>query len=166
MFDQIIARLTRMVQFDHTVYREIAQDDDATIQAAAIIVVVAFLSAIGSAIAARSVLSFFLTLIVSVPLGWLIWTGLVYLVGAKLFNGQGTFMGMLRVLGYTMAPSVLGILAVIPCLGWIAALVGAVLSLVLGFFAIRETMELTTEKAVLTIVIGWVLRLVIGLIGI
>jgi hypothetical protein len=166
MLDQIIARLTRMVSFDHTVYREIAQDDDATLQAAAIIVVAAVASAIGSAIIARSFWAFLYTLFIQVPLGWLIWSGLVYLVGTKLFTGQGTFMGVLRVLGYTTAPAVLGLLVVIPCLGWIASLVGAVLSLVLGFFAIRETLELTSEKAVLTIVIGWVLRLVIGMIGI
>ncbi len=165
MLEQIIARLMRMVQFDHTVYREIADDENATIQAAAIVVVVAFLSALGSAIAARSFWMFLYTLVIVVPVGWLIWTGLVYLVGAKLFDGQGTFMGLLRVLGFTMTPSLLAILAVIPCLGWIAALVGAVLSLVLGFFAIRETMGLTTEKAVLTVVIGWVLRFVISLIG-
>lgn len=166
MLDQIIARLSRMVQFDHTVYREIAQDDDATVQAAAIVLLAAAASAIGAGIVARSFWSFLYTLLIQVPLGWLIWSGLVYLVGTKLFAGQGTFMGVLRVLGYTTAPSILGLLVVIPCLGWIANLAGAVLSLVLGFFAIRETMELTTEKAVLTIVVGWVLRLVIGLVGI
>ncbi len=166
MLDQIIARLTRMVQFDHTVYREIARDDEATVQAIVIVVVAAAASAIGTGIAGGSFWNFLYTLVIQVPLGWLVWSGLVYLVGTKLFTGQGTFMEVLRVLGYTFAPRVLGLLAVIPCVGWIASLVGAVLSLILGFFAIRETMELTTEKALLTIIIGWALQLVIGLIGI
>lgn len=166
MLDKMVARLTRMAQFDHTVYREIAADEEATVQAAAIVVVVAFLSAIGAAIGTGSIWTFLYTLVIAVPLGWLIWSGLVYLVGAKLFDGQGAFMGMARVLGYTMAPSVLALLAVIPCIGWLAGLAGAILSLVLGFFAIRETMELTTEKAVLTILIGWVLRFALGMIGV
>ena len=165
MLDQIIARLTRMLQFDHTVYREIAQDDEATVQAALIVLVVAIASAIGSGIAGRSLILFLYALIIQVPLGWLIWSAIVWLVGTKLFTGQATFMAVLRVLGFAMAPSVLALLAVIPCLGWIAALLGAILSLILGFFAIRETMELTTEKALLTIVIGWILRFLLGLFG-
>ena len=81
-----------------------------------------------------------------------------WVVGTSDLAGNGTFMHILRVLGYVTAPLVLGI---IPIIG---ALVGWVLSLVLAFFAIRETMDLTTEKTILTIVIGWLINLIIGLI--
>lgn len=164
MIDQMVARLTRMARFDHSVYREIATDDDATLEAVLIVIVTAFLSAIGAGIAGRSFLSFILTLFFRVPLAWLIWSASVYLIGTQLLGGQGTFMGMLRVLGYTTAPQILGILVVIPCLGWIAGLAAWVLSLVLAFFAIRETLELTTEKTILTILLGWVISLVIGFV--
>jgi hypothetical protein len=48
-------------------------------------------------------------------------------------------------------------LVIIPCLGWIAALVGWVLSLIAGVIAIREAMEFDTVKAVITVLIAWVI---------
>ena len=41
MFEKIIARLTRMIKMDHTVYDEIAVDEDATVEAAIIVAITA-----------------------------------------------------------------------------------------------------------------------------
>ncbi|NLT73649.1 MAG: hypothetical protein GXX94_05560 [Chloroflexi bacterium] len=157
MFEKIIARLTRMLKMDHTVYDEIAVDENATLEAAIIVAITALLSAIGTLFGGNFG-TFIWTFIRQIAVGWVLWSAIVWLVGSKLFAGEGTFMNILRVLGYVTAPLILGIVPVI------GTLVGGILSLVLGFFAIRETMDLTTEKTILTIVIGWVINLVVGLI--
>lgn len=157
MFEKIIARLTRMIKMDHTVYDEIAVDEDATIEAAIIVAITALLAALGTLFVSNFG-AFILTFLQQIAIGWVLWSAIVWVVGTKIFAGNGTFMHILRVLGYVTAPLVLGI---IPIIG---ALVGGILSLVLAFFAIRETMDLTTEKTILTIVIGWVINLIIGLI--
>ncbi len=163
MLDQIIKRITRLISFDLSVYPEIEQDVKAT-QEAAIIVVVASLLASLSVIGwsfGRFLVQF---LIVQIGLGWLLWSLITQLVGTKLFGGQSTFMGLARTLGYARAPMVLGILAFIPGLGWLISLAAGILSLVLGFFAVRETLKLSTGQAIITVAIGWVVMLIVGLV--
>ena len=46
----------------------------------------------------------------------------------------------------------------------IAALIGAIWSLVTGVFAVREALDTTTGNAVITVVIGWAVLFVVGLI--
>ncbi len=157
MFDKIIARLTRMLKMDHTVYDEIAIDEDATQEAAIIVAITALLTALGT-VFGGDFGRFLSALLRQILVGWVLWSAIVWLVGGRLFAGQGTFINVLRVLGYVTAPLLLGI---IPVFG---SLIGGILSLVLAFFAIRETMDLTTEKTILTIIIGWVINLVLGLV--
>ena len=173
MFEQIIQRVLRLVKFDFTVFAEIENDENATTEAAVIVGITALLGALGSFIGfliggggfLTALWRFFIVpLIVSVAVGWLLWSYITQLVGTKLFGGDATFWGMARSLGYASVPGVLGILVAIPYLGQIAALVAAALSLVLGFFAVRETLGLTTEKAILTILIGWVVMVIVNVI--
>lgn len=172
MFEQIIQRVLRLVKFDFTVFTEIEHDENATTEAAVIVGVAALLGALGTFIGyliagggfLTALWRFIIQIIASVAVGWLLWSFITQLVGTKLFGGDATFWGMARTLGYANAPGVLGILALIPCLGWIVALAAGILSLVLGFFAVRETLGLTTEKAILTVLIGWVVILIVNFI--
>ena len=164
MIDEILARLGRMLRFDHTVYPEIANDGEATAQAIVVVLVTALLSGLGAGISGRSIGAFLFTILLRVPLGWLLWSGLVYLIGTRLFAGQATFWHVARVLGYASAPLALGVLSAFTCLGPLFGLAGALLALLLGFFATRETLGLATEKALLTILISWVLSLLLGVL--
>jgi hypothetical protein len=103
-------------------------------------------------------------LISGILLGWILWAVLTYFVGTMLFQGRTDISEMMRVLGFASAPRLLGIFAIIPCLGWLAALIGWILSLIAGVIAVREAMEFDTGKAIITVVISWVITLVISLI--
>ena len=51
----------------------------------------------------------------------------------------------------------LGILSILGCIfGPLIGLAAWVLSLVIGVIAVREAMELTTERAIVTAMVGWV----------
>jgi hypothetical protein len=75
-------------------------------------------------------------------------------VGTTLFNGQATIEEMLRVIGFAYAPQILGI---IPCCGWF---IGLIWSLVAGFIAVRQGLDLDNINAFLTIVVGFVIYLI------
>jgi hypothetical protein len=159
----VINRILRAIRLDWTVFREIAEDQTAMSQAAIIVVVVTFLSAVGTAIAARSVVSFFVTWIVAILVGWIGWAIITYFVGTMLFKGKTDIPEMMRVLGFASAPQLLGVFAFIPCVGAIASFVGTILAAIAGVFAIREAMEFDTGKAIITVLISWVIVTVITL---
>ena len=168
----MVDRILRAIRLDFTVFREIAEDQAAMTEAAIIVVVVSLLSAIGTFIASllaevgfgRALLDFFSTwLIFGILLGWILWAVLTYFVGTLLFQGKTDIPEMMRVLGYANAPNLLGIFGFIPCAGWLIALAGWILSLIAGVIAIREAMEFDTGKAVITVLISWVIAFAIRL---
>ena len=158
-------RVIGVFKLDKDVFEEIEHDQNATVQAAMIVGIVAVLSAFGSAIWAaigdNSVIGGFLGSIVSIFIGWLLWSAVTYYVGTRLFNGKATLDEMLRVIGFAHAPQLLGI---VPCIGWI---VGGIWSLIAGFIAVRQGLDLDNTNAFLTIVVGFVpyviLRAILGI---
>jgi hypothetical protein len=169
----VLDRIIRAIRLDPTLYRQVADDPNTMTESAIIVVVVTFLAAIGNAIglliakagAGSAILSFFNTWLISgILIGWVGWAVLTYFVGTMLFKGKTDIPEMMRVLGYASAPRLLGIFAIIPCLGWIAALIGSILSLIAGIIAVREAMEFDTGNAIITVVIAWVIALVVSLI--
>lgn len=164
MFDKILKRVIRVIKFDKTVYKEIEEDEGANTEVAIVVVVASLLAAIGAGIGGRSALAFIVSLVAGVALNWLLWSFVTMFVGTRLFQGQTNFWEMARCLGYAAVPRVLGILGAIACLGAIAGVVGWVLSLVLAFFAAREALDLSTERTLITLGIGWVVVLVINIV--
>ena len=157
----MIERIVRAIRLDWTVFGEIAEDRDALKEAAIIVAVVTFLSAVGTGIAARSFGAFVGDWIVGIAVGWIGWAIVTYFVGTALFKGETDIPEMLRVLGYAYAPMLLGLLSWIPCVGWLFPLLGGLLALVAGILAIREAMDFDTSNAIITVIIGWIIRMVI-----
>ena len=157
----MIERIVRAIRLDWTVFGEIAKDRDALKEAAIIVAVVTFLSAIGTGIAAKSFGTFFGAWIVGIAVGWIGWAIVTYFVGTTLFKGQTDIPEMLRVLGYANAPLLLGLFSFVPCVGWLFPLIGGLLALVAGVLAIREAMDFDTGNAIVTVIIGWIIVMVI-----
>ncbi|MFC2045967.1 YIP1 family protein [Chloroflexota bacterium] len=165
----MVDRIVRAIRLDWTVFREIAEDENAMKEAAIIVVVVSFLSAIGGGIGSGNfIVSFLVGWILAILVGWIGWAILTYLVGTLLFSGKSNIPEMMRVLGYASAPKLLGLFGFIPCVGWILVLAGWLLSLIAGFIAVREAMDFDTVEAIVTVLISGVIvsfiTVVIGLI--
>jgi hypothetical protein len=171
----MLERIIRIVKLDFSVFKEIESDPEATTQAAIIVVAASVLSGIGSAIATstsqggvgRPIMSF-ISAVISGVVGWIVWSLVSHFVGKSLFNATGSLENLLRVIGYANAPQLLGVLAFIPCLGWLAALAGAIIALIASIMAIAEGLNLPTGQAVIVAIIGWLglvaVSTVIGLI--
>lgn len=154
----------RAAKLDVDFYNTIEHDSSYTSKAAVLVVIVSILSAIGTAWGtpgSQGFLSTFVFSAVAGLAGWFIWAGLTAWIGTSLFGATTDTGEMLRVLGYAQAPQALG---VIPFLGWI----GAIWSLVAAVVAAREGLDVSTGKAILTLIVGWLilvaLRFFLGLI--
>jgi hypothetical protein len=140
-------------------FEEIEHNTGATIQAAIIVAIVAVLSGIGSAIGASftegSFFGSFISSLIGVFIGWILWSGITYIVGTAVFGGKADMGEMLRVVGFAFAPQILGIVPVIgACIGWLWSLVAM-------YVAVRQGLDLSGGKTIATIVIGFIIYVVL-----
>jgi len=148
----LVARMIGAAKLDIQTYEDVEADSTATGQAAAVVVMVAVASGIG---AAGGGLSSIVLAPVTAILGWLIWAGVTYLIGDKLFGGTATWGELLRTLGFAQAPGILYLLAILPLVGFFVRLVLPFWMLAAGVIAIRQALDFSTGKAVLTAILGW-----------
>ena len=133
-------------------YEEVEADHTATGQAAGVVALVAVAQAVGSVGEGGSGI---LSGAISALLGWLLWAGLTYLIGAKLLGGTATWGELLRTIGFAQTPGVLHVLGSIPVLGGIIRFGVAIWVLIAGIIAIRQALDVGTGKAILTAALGW-----------
>ena len=155
----MVQRMLGAAMLNVETYEEVEADNTATSQAAAVVAMVAVASAIGAA--GNENVSVFMAPIFQIVM-WLIWAGMTYLIGDKLLGGTATWGELLRTLGFAQAPGLLYFLGVIPFLGWIIQLVVGIWLLVAAIIAIRQALDFSTGKAILTAVIGWLAFMFLG----
>jgi hypothetical protein len=102
-----------------------------------------------------SFFSGFISTLLGAFIGWLLWSVVSYFVGTSFFGGQADLGEMLRVVGFAYTPQ---LFAIIPCIGGI---IGAIWSLIAGFIAIRQGLDLDNTKAFLTAVIGFIAYVIV-----
>jgi len=148
----IVDRMKGAAMLDIATYEEVEHDTNATGQAAVVVIIVAICSAIGaiwrggpSIIAGP----------ISAVLGWLLWSAVTYIIGDKLLGGTATWGELLRTIGFAQSPGVLMIFGIIPILGGIVRIVVAIWLLIAGIVAIRQALDFSTGKAVVTAFLGW-----------
>lgn len=134
-------------------YEEVEADTSATGQAAMVVGIVALATAIGGVRAGPSA---FLVGLIETYVRWMLWSGLTYLIGDKLLGGTATWGELLRTLGFAQVPRALLVLAVIPGLGWVLELAVAFWVLAAAIVALRQALDFSTAKAVVTAFLGWV----------
>ena len=156
----MLSRVLGVFRLDANTFEEIEHDQGATGQAALVVVIVALLGGLGSAALSAvvagdfisGVLGFFATLI-AVLVSWIIWSGVIYLVGTSLFGGKADLGEMLRVVGFAYAPQALSI---VPCIGWFLGIIWTIAAL---YVAVKQGLDIDGGKAIGTILIGWVISL-------
>lgn len=148
----LIRRMKGAALLDVSVYEEVEADQTATTQAAIVVAIVAVAQAIGGAgEGGRGIIGGLLAAVV----GWLLWAGITYLIGDKVLGGTATWGELLRTIGFAQSPGVFYLLAIIPILGGLVRIAVSIWVLVAGIVAIRQALDFSTGKAVLTAVLGW-----------
>lgn len=160
---EFIKRMVRAAMLDRTVYAEVEADEEATLQAVAVVVLVAVSGGLAGSVRAlllragpgAFVRSLVLRPIVSLA-GYVFWALLTYLIGRYVFGGNADYGQMLRCIGFAYVPKLLGVISFIPHIGRLLALLGAIWALIAVIVAVREALDFDTVKAVLTCIVGWV----------
>jgi hypothetical protein len=150
----IIERAVRVARLDLPIYRTIARDPNATREAAIVVGVVALAAGIGSL---RDSAGSVLLAIVGAFLGWFIFSFMTYFFGRNIFGTPTTQVNvesLLRTQGYARIPNILTFFGFIPFLGWIPVVIGSIWSLITAIIAIRETLAISTGRAILVAIVA------------
>jgi hypothetical protein len=163
----IVDRMRGAALLDVATYEEVEHDTTATGQAAVVVALAAVAAAIGSIFRGGPGL---IGALVAYLVGWLLWSGITYFVGTRVFNGTATWGELLRTLGFAQAPGLLLAVAFIPLLGWVVRLIVGIWLLATGLVAIRQALDISTGKAIGTAVLGWLASIIVnavvfGLLG-
>ncbi|RLI51326.1 hypothetical protein DRO61_02680, partial [Candidatus Bathyarchaeota archaeon] len=154
-----------------TLYDEVETDETATLQALFIVIIASVSSGLGSAISVAMLgvnLSIILASLVSGLIlslvGWLIWSFITYIIGTKIFGGIATYGELLRTIGFSDAPGILLIFSFIPVLGGLISFVIGVWGLFAMAIAVRQALDFSTIKAILTCIVGFIAYMAFELI--
>jgi hypothetical protein len=168
----LIERMIRAARLEVGLYEEVEADQSATQQALMVVIIVAIASAIGGALSAvlnynqaaaaavgqpslgGAIIGGIVGGILTALIFWVVWAYVTYFVGTNFFGGTATPGEMLRTIGFAQSPGVLRILIFIPAVGPLIGFLVGIWTLVAGVIAVRQALDFTTGKAILTVIIG------------
>ena len=152
-------RMAGAMKADVKTFQEIEADPTAIGQAVTVIVIAGVASLIGN-IWRIGVFAGLMTLVANL-IGYALWTLLVVLIGTKVMPEPTTkadFNEAFRVIGFTAAPGVFNVLAIIPFLGPLVQFAVWIWMIVVGVIAVREVLDYSnTGRAVIVCLIAAVI---------
>lgn len=150
--------MVRAALLDVDFYERVEHEPSLNRQVAVVVVVANVLAGIGAAVAiGANPLSGALAGAITGLVGWVIWAVLALFVGTRFLGGTADLGEMSRVIGFSFAPLVIGI---VPWLGF----VGAVWALVATTIAVREGLDIPTLRAVAAMLPGWAAWLLLAIV--
>jgi hypothetical protein len=168
--DRIVGAFT----FRSGVYKEVEMDTSFTSTAWMLVVVVAFLNAIGSATGgAESVGGWIIGVIfgtVASIIGFALGCLVISWVGRSVFNADVNFEELVRTLGLAYVwnvVGVIGVLGIIPVLGCLTVpvvIVAAIVGFIAWLVAAKEALDLEWGQTILTVIIGWIVLFAVSLV--
>lgn len=148
----------------HT-FEDVENDESATMQALAVVVIVSIAAAIGGllALGGNPITGLFFGVIRGLA-GWALWALVTYLVGTTIFKTPSTHANwgqMARGTGFAQTPGVLQIFAFIPFLGGLIALAATIWQLVAMVIAVRQGLDYeSTWRAIGVVVVGFIIVII------
>lgn len=153
--------MVRASKADVNVYEEVEADDSATSQALIVVVIAGVAAGIGAALAAgmdndpaTGAVGGFLAGVLGQIVGWAIWSWMTYFIGTKFMGGTASYGELLRTVGFSQSPGILGI---IPFVGILVAF----WMLYLGYVAVRQALDISGGKALAVILISFIPFLIV-----
>jgi len=152
-------RMLRAARLEAALYEEVEADKNAMGQAMGVVVLVSIAAGLG---ASRYGSSSIIMGTIAALLGWFIWAGLIYVIGAKWLPEPQTRTDMgelLRTLGFSASPGLIRLFGFIPILGPLIFLIGNIWMLAAMVIAVRQALDYTgTGRAIAVCFIGWLVE--------
>jgi hypothetical protein len=156
-------RMIGAARLDPQIYEEVEADQTAMGQAMAVVVIAGVAAGIG---AARGGLGAGVIGGLAALVGWFIWAGLTYYIGAKVMpepQTQADIGQLLRTIGFAAAPGILKVLGILPLLGGILVFLASVWQLAAMVVAVRRPGLLEHRARGLVCLIGFIIYMVVTL---
>jgi len=142
-------------------------------QAFVAVLIVSLATGIGAGIAGLAakgglwfVWGLFIGVITSI-VGWLAWSFSAYILGTKVFKGpetSATWSELLRTIGFSNSPGILRFFSFILFLEGLISFAASVWALIAGVIAVRQALDFSTSRAIVTCILGWIIYMLIVLL--
>lgn len=159
-------RIVGVLRLHAPTFEEIEADRTATGQALAVVLLATVAAGLGAGLAfgpwalVRAGLA--------AVIGWVMWAAVTYLLGTRILPEPQTRTDMgelLRVIGFSYAPSLFAILVFVPVLGAVVQVVVAFWLLATMVVAVRQALDYrSTLRAFGVVVIGWIFFVLIQVV--
>jgi Yip1-like protein len=157
-------RVVGAMRLDTNTFEEIERDPSAMSQTVGVITLAAVSFGIGNLYYGG--ISGIVTQILISLIGYVVWSCVVWIIGTKVMPDPATkadFAETFRTIGFAAAPGVLGIITIIPILGWLLLVLLTLWQLAAMVVAVRAALDYSTiGKAIIVVVIGWVVNLMVS----
>jgi hypothetical protein len=156
--------MVRAARLEPALYEEVEADTGALGQATAVVVISSL--AAGIAVMPAQGIGVAVTATLAAMVGWYLWAALTWFIGTRLLPEPQTsadFGQLLRTLGFSSAPGVIRIGAVVAPLAPIISLVASVWMLASMVVAVRQALDYTsTSRALGVCAIGFCVQLLLA----
>ena len=153
----VTERLTGVLALRPSAFEEIEADHKANGQAFAIVVLTTLAAGIGGGQyggVGRMALEAF-----GAVIGWITWAGVTYVLGVRVLPETQTRSDLgelLRVMGYSTAPSFFSVLAVLPLVGRFVPDISSFWLLGATVIGVRQALDYkSTLRALVVVIVGW-----------
>ena len=154
-------RVVGAMRLDANTFEEIERDPTAMGQAAGVIALAAVSLGIGNVLVRRDLRD--LSQVIISIIGYAVWAVLVWVIGTKVMPDPATkadFAEAFRVIGFAASPGVLGIITIIPILGWLLLILIWLWQMAAMVIAVKAVLDYDTiGKAIIVVVIGFFVNL-------
>ena len=152
-------RVKGVLFLDVRTFEEIEADTTANGQALLVVVAASVAAGLGASVRLGTIGLLRETL--GALIGWVMWSAVTWVIGAKLLPEPQTRTNMgelLRVIGYAYAPNLFGFFVFIPVLGVVVATLVAFWLLAATIVAVRQALDYSsTMRATAVVLIGWLI---------
>jgi hypothetical protein len=160
IMNQFVDRMIRAAKLDAHVYEEVEADKSAMGQAIGVVTLSSLAGGIGFMQVAG--LTGLVIGTIGSLLGWYIWAFLTYIIGTKLLPEPQTHADhgeLLRTIGFSSAPGIIRVLAILPGLNTFVNFLAGAWMLVAMVIAVRQALDYqSTYRAIGVCVIGWIVQ--------
>ena len=164
----VIDRVAGVLRLQPRAFEEIEADAHANGQALAIVVLSSLAAGIGGGFIGGP--WGIVVEALGAVVGWVLWAAVTYVLGARLLPERETRTDMgelLRVMGYSSAPSFFTVFAAVPILGRPVPTIVSFWLLATTVLAVRQALDYrSTLRAFAVVIIGWLLFVAIRDLGV
>jgi len=154
-----VERMVGAAKLSSKTYEEVEADRGASGQALGVVMLSSVAAGIGAGAGVRGLI---VGTIASL-LGWFVWAGLIYLIGARWLPEPQTRADtgeLMRTIGFATSPGILRVVGIVPLLTPIVFTITALWMLATMVVAVRQALDYaSTGRAIVVCLIGWFVQL-------